>query len=160
MNFVSLRFVSICFVVFVLNCFVSFRFVSVSFCTLQGPALLPHFSCPAQLVQQHYLIVTVSSRYAAYSSISWSTSSILVLSNVLFLYQISVTFVSCTQRSRLTFVTYSCVFVSRYSCVYRYLLNPYHVRGWFAFGSSECSGAFLSNSQLPRGTVFSNFIWQ
>ena len=43
----------------------------------------------------------ISSRYGTCSSSSWSTCSILVLSNVLFLCQISVTFVSCTQRSGL-----------------------------------------------------------
>ena len=100
------------------------------------------------------------SRYAACSSSSWSTCSILVLANVLFLCQISVTFVSCTQRSRLTLVSYSRVFVSHYSCAYRFLLNSCHVRSWFACGSCESSGAFVSHSQLLRGIVFSIFIWQ
>ena len=106
-------------------------------------------------------VTVISSKYAACSSSnSWSTFSILVLSNVLFLCQIRATFVSCTQRSRLAFVSYSCVFVSRYSCAFRFLLNSCHVHSWFAFGSYESSGAFVSHSQLFRGTVFSNFIWQ
>ena len=94
----------------------------------------------------------MSSRYAACSSSS-ITCSILVLSNVLFLCQISVIFVSCTQRSRLTFVSYSLGYVSHYSCAYRFLLNSCHVRGWFACGTSESSGAFVSYSQLLRGIV-------
>ena len=93
-------------------------------------------------------------------SSSWSTGSILVLSNVLFLCKISVTFVSCTQRSRLTLVSYSRVFVSHCSCAYRFLLNSCHVRGWFACGLCERSGAFVSHSQLLRGIVFSFFTWQ
>ena len=99
------------------------------------------------------------SRYATCSS-SWPTRSILVLSNALFLCQISVTFVSCTQCSRLTLVSYSRVFVLHYSCAYRFLLNSCYVRGWFACGSCESSGAFVSHSQLLRGIVFSIFIWQ
>ena len=116
-RFVSflLSFVSFCFDLFrfVSICFVSFRSVSLLFPFLlyRDPDAILFFLFSTTCATTPFVTVIIPSRYAACSSSSssWSTCSILVLSHVLFLCQISVTFVSCTQRTRLTFVSYSCV---------------------------------------------------
>ena len=117
--------------------YVSICFFSVSFRTLQRPGHHPISPVLHNLRNNTIwnLIISYMYRYAACSSSSRTTCSVFMLSNVLFLCQISVIFVSCTQRpTAYVCDIFLCFHITLFLCVSlssKFLSCERLIRLWF-----------------------------